>query len=695
MNLHSEYTGYYLFIGLPLALLFTYVLYRNNPLKLESPYKNWYQALLFSLRFSALAILLILFLGYWLNWIRIRTDKPVLAFALDNSQSILASKDSTFYKQELPQQFQQMKEQLSDKFDLRFFLFGNANRLSQTPEYTDNRTDIASAIQEITTSFEGTNLGGIVLFSDGIYNEGVSPVVLSDQIICPVYTVAMGDTNRYKDTRLKNATYNKTVFAGNPITVRFDIAAFKCRDEQSELVLLHNNTQVRRERIQFSADPYFKTYTFTAASGKEGLQHYSLVLQPLKGESSVTNNRLDFSIQVVKNKQKIGIVGSQPHPDLAALRSGIKNNEQYELVDLGLNASGLDRSISLIIAHQIPGLRGEGLDLIREAQKHKIPVLFILGAQSGLSYLPALTNNQFYILNNRPVMNEVMPVINPGFTYFNLEEEDLHILQKFPPLIAPHGRYKTGGEVTVMFYQQIGMVSSDIPLLLFYSQNQIKYGVLCGEGFWKWKLNDFTWSKQQTTQSLLNKTLQYLVEKNDRSPFRIIAEKQVDESDNVQFDAELYNASNELVNTPDPVLKITHQNGKTYAYTFNKTDHAYTLNAGQFTPGTYSWQASVQFGDKSYQSGGQFMVQPARIEFLETTANHQVLHALSESTGGEMVYPAQLEKLTELIHQNAKIVPVSYQQEELINLMHLKLIFWILSGVLTLEWVIRKWNGSI
>lgn len=692
MNLHSEYTGYYLLIGLPLALLFTYVLYRNNPLKLE---KKWIRLLLFSLRFSALTIFFILFLGYWLNWIRIRTDKPVLAIALDNSQSILLSKDSAFYKNELPAKFLQLTDQLSEKFELRYYLFGNATRLSAKPDYTDNRTDLASVIREINTAYEGSHLGGIVLCSDGIYNQGVNPVALTDQLTCPVYTVAMGDTNRYKDAQLKNPIYNKTVFAGNPITLRFDLAAYKCRGEQSELILLHNNIPVKRERIQYTTDPFFKTLTFNAASGKEGLQQYALVLQPLKGESSVTNNRLDFIIQVIKNKQKIGIIGAHPHPDLAALRSGILNNEQYELLQLELNPASLDPSMSLIVAHQIPGLKGEGLDLIKEAQKKKIPVLFILGAQSGLSYLPALTNNQFYILNNRPVMNEVLPVLNTDFTYFTLTEEDANILQKFPPLLAPHGRYKTGGEVSVMLYQQIGMVSSDIPLLFFFNQNQVRNGVLCAEGFWKWKLNDYALSKQQTTQSLLNKTLQYLVEKNDRSPFRVIAEKQVDESDMVQFDAELYNASNERVNTPDPVLRITHQNGKTYAYTFNKTDNAYSLNAGQFTPGTYTYQASVQFGEKAYQAKGQFMVQPARIEFLETTANHQLLFELANATGGKMVYPAQLNQLADLINQNDKIVPLSYQQEDLINLMHLKFIFWIVLGILTLEWMIRKWNGSI
>lgn len=692
---HSEYSIYYLLVCLPAALLLAYLLYRNNPLKLESAFSRQLFWVLFFLRSASLFVIFALLLGFWLNHQTLQTEKPVITIAIDNSSSMLAAKDSAQVRTKLWQQVQKLAADLNDEFTIRFALFGNTVKSDGIPDFKDNRTDMASMLEESANTLDGTHTGSTILISDGIVNQGMDPAILTNRLGFPVYTVAIGDTNRYKDLICRNPVYPKSVFPGNPVALRFDLSAFQCRNQQTFWILMQNGKEIRRESIKFERDEWHKTINLTVPSGNEGLQHYTLQFQAMNGEKNLQNNRLDFFVQVIKDKQVIGIIAAHPHPDYAAFKQVVQQNPQYELAEIKNRSKTLPEKISLLIAHQIPGEKGEGLELLRLAREKQIPVLFILGAQSGLNYLPELTNRMFYILSNRPAYNEVLPVYNPAFNFFHLEENEIRNLQKLPPLIAPHGIYKSEGENMVMMHQQIGQVITDYPFLNFYTENHVKYGWWCGEGFWKWRLHDQAISQQQSTQILVNRIFQYLIGKNDRNPFRIHMPKQIDESENLILEAEFLNESNEQLNTPDAFLRITHANGNVFSYTFGKSGQGYMLNAGLFQPGTYSFVAELMHGNKPFRVKGNFVVVPARLESLETTANHQMLHELASATGGVMVDMNGIPSLARHIKSNNHVVPVTFEKEELVTLMHLKIIFWIVLGLLTLEWVIRKWNGSL
>ena len=83
-------------------------------------------------------------------------------------------------------------------------------------------SDLAGAIRSITASYEGKNLAGIVLISDGIYNSGASPLYLPLRI--PVYTIGIGDTTDRVDLILKNVAYNKIAYQGNKYPLRAEVS---------------------------------------------------------------------------------------------------------------------------------------------------------------------------------------------------------------------------------------------------------------------------------------------------------------------------------------------------------------------------------------------------------------------------------------------------------------------------------------
>ena len=86
---------------------------------------------------------------------------------------------------------------------------------------------------------------------------------------------------------------------------------------------------------------------------------------------------------------------------------------------------------------------------------------------------------------------------------------------------------------------------------------------------------------------------------------------------------------------------------------------------------------------------------PLQVEFLQTVADHQLLNQLSTQSEGKLFYPTQADELIKTIKQNTTIKPIIYKQEEVKSWINLKWIFFIVLGFLSVEWFVRKWNGSV
>jgi hypothetical protein len=80
---------------------------------------------------------------------------------------------------------------------------------------------------------------------------------------------------------------------------------------------------------------------------------------------------------------------------------------------------------------------------------------------------------------------------------------------------------------------------------------------------------------------------------------------------------------------------------------------------------------------------------------METRADHLMLNTLAVQSGGKMFYPGRLSQLAKSIKADESIKPVIYNQNEVKELLNLKWLFFIILGMLGMEWMIRKWNGFI
>jgi hypothetical protein len=180
----------------------------------------------------------------------------------------------------------------------------------------------------------------------------------------------------------------------------------------------------------------------------------------------------------------------------------------------------------------------------------------------------------------------------------------------------------------------------------------------------------------------------------DNRRFRVTAGKPVyDENESVSFVGELYNASYELINTPDVNMEVRNADGKEYNFLFNKVGKGYQLNAGVLPTGSYSFKASTNYNGKEWTSEGQFTVQPLQFEFINITADHNILKAISTESGGQFFGQKELNELYAVIKKSAALKPVLITEKSSQTLLSMPLLLLLLLVALSLEWGIRRYIG--
>lgn len=695
-NLSFQYPTWYLLFCVLAGLAYALILYyRDTTFREMSARLN---VLLGVLRFLAVSILAALLLSPLLKSAEIDTQKPLVILAQDESESVLSGFSSAD-KDGYQAQFQGLSEALSTKFEVKQYAFGSSVREEIPFSFEDKITNISDFLGNIYDLYTNQNLGAIVMATDGIYNEGSNPIYSSSKLAVPIYTVALGDTTPKRDIVLKRVFHNKIAYLGDKFSIQIDVAGQNAAGSTTTLSVSKvengNLRKLQDKVLSIDNNDYFHTEELILDADQAGVQRYRVSLSPIPDEVTTGNNRKDIFIDVLDARQKILVLGNSPHPDISALKQQITTNKNYQVEVAYIdNFTKQLAEFDMVIMHQLPSITNDATQVLEEAKNRKIPIFFVVGSQTNLN---ALNRHQKMVSIRRsaPTPNEVQGRLAPNFNLFTTSEDFARELSVFPPLTAPFGDFSVEADGEVFLYQRIGRIDTRFPLLVLGESEGQRQGVLCAEGIWKWRLFDYLQHQNhEVINELISKSVQYVSVKEDKRRFRVSVNKNIfNENEQVLFDAELYNSSYELINEPDVSMIITDGSGKEFNFVFNKTGRAYSLNAGFLPVGSYTFRASVFNSGENLSFTGQFSVEPIQLEVYETAADHGLLRLLSEKFGGQMVYPAQLASVSDLLEQQ-DIKPIIYETSKTRSVVNLKWIFFLLLGLLSAEWVLRRYYGA-
>lgn len=685
MNLISEHAWYFLLLCPLAGLLYAWLLYNRE--KKRDTFTKPVLYFLTALRFVSVLTITLLLLNLFLKRTINETEKPLILFAHDNSASIIATADSQFIKKDFTNLLEKVKSEVGEKYAVKSLLFGNKVTAEEQPDYNDKETDLSQLLSEIDNNYANQNIGALIITSDGIINRGSGNFDLANRFKFPIYTVALGDTTLTKDLTIKKINHNQVVYLGNKFPVEVITQAFKLNSKASTVSIFKDGAKKAELPLKINSHNFIQTLSFVLEAEKPGVQKYKVVVNSLPDENNKSNNTMDFVVDVIDTREKILILSSAPHPDIAAIKESLESTQTYEVE----TSSAFDfnkplKPYSLVILHNIST---NNRSLMNELNTNNQPYLIIQAAIN--ENLPGLKINSSY---NK--QNETEALLNKNFTLFNLSDELKNFIKDFPAVNTPFGNYITSPGANSLLYQKIGVVETENPLVLFNDNSGRKTGIMAFDGLWRWKLRDFAEHKNHNLfNELISKTVQYLAVKADKSFFRLITKKIISENENIEFNAEVYNQSYQLVTEPEVNVIITDSAGKQFTYTMSKSSNAYYLNSGLFPTGEYKYKATVKVNNQVFTQSGSITVKAIVAEKTITVANHQLLHQLATSTGGKLFHKNETEKLKQELLNNETIKPITYSQKQLSDLIDLKWIFFLIIGLLTLEWFLRKRSGTI
>jgi hypothetical protein len=697
-NLSFQYPSWYLLICLFLGLVYAMVLYfRNDAFKDKSYILNWVLGLL---RFLTVSLLGILLMSPFLKSTVREIKKPVIVIAQDQSESIVSDM-SEEERNQYQSAFQQFENTLGEEYEVKKYAFGNEVREGIDFQFTDKVSNISEFLKYIYDLYSNQNLGAVIMASDGIYNEGSNPIYTSAKLSAPIFSIALGDTIAKKDVILKRVFHNKIAYLGDKFSIQIDISAKNCTGSNTFLNIskVEGGTLKSLEKLPINIDrnDFFNTKEVILDADRSGVQRYRISINTVQGEVTTINNTKDIFVDVLDARQKILILANAPHPDVTAIKQSISKNKNYEVTTAYINSLAVDiKAFDFVVLHQLPSGDFNASAVLTTLNERKIPRLFIVGTQSNFN-LVTQAQSLVNISADQRNTNDVQAAFAKDFSLFTIDEDLRKELPNFAPLTAPFGDFKENPNATVLLYQRIGKIDTKYPLLVLGEQNNTKVGILCAEGIWKWRLFDFLQHENHDLfEEFLGKTFQYLTLKEDKRKFQISLNKNIfNENEEIFFDAELYNESYELINEPDVALTITNEEGKDFNFTFDRNNsNSYSLNASSFAVGNYTFQGKVNSGGQQLSYDGQFSVQPVQLELYETTANHSLLRMLSEKYGGKLLYPDQMASLPQLINDKGTVLPVIYETSKTRSVINLRWIFFLLLGLLTMEWFVRRYFGS-
>ena len=534
-------------------------------------------------------------------------------------------------------------------------------------------------------SLETRNLAAVVLISDGLYNQGLSPSYRPSLI--PIHSLGLGDTVTRKDLAIKEVRSNQVVYQGNRFPIEVYIDATGYTGIKKSIILSDDDGIISKQKLVLSSQ---MKVTFEMDADKFGLQHLRIKIPPEADEINTLNNEQDLFIEIVEGKEKILLVAPAPHPDIRAIRMALAQSENYQtqIYIPGLTKILPRDTFDVIIHHQafsrdFPKLNYSGSPIF----------FYFLSKKSNLNRLYSKTNITIEQLGNQ--QDVIKPVYNENFTKFELNRSYLNKFNDYPTLKVPYGSYDLGPH-EILLQQRVGNLTIAKPVLSFFDNGSSKYGVFYGTGIWSWRLQELAMSNNaQLFDQIILKSIQYLSVQSDKRKFMFNPISPFFQSgDLIQFTSESYNDIYEPIAGNRITLKVFQKKGEAASiFNFIGSDTNKTLNIGTLEKGIYYYEAVSVSNGKSLSSNGQFIIKDAQLERTTFTANHDLLKDLADHTGGQFYHKNELELLIRDL-KNSSAKSIIHSLQDFTKLIDLRWLLFVILGLFSLEWFFRKYLGS-
>lgn len=648
------------------------------------------------LRFSVLALTLLLLLSPILKCNKTKSVKPKIMVLCDNSMSIKNILTSDYSKE-----LKGLRSILeNENVELEFKIFDSKLENIDSLNLKGRRTDIFTALQNVFSTNTDKNLHRLILVTDGNYNEGNNPVFVQNSSLIPIDVVLLGDTSKVRDIKIENLEYNSIMLQDEINTLRVLVSAQSFENSQAivdlEEIVSNGTKKIAQSKLNINSNKYNHSLEFKLSELSKGKHNFRIRLRSDVNELNIENNDKVFTVEVVDGEKQIEIISNFPHPDISALKSWIEINKNCKVkLNIADGISTISDKSDLVIFYQIPNSINNGKGLFDIAKLSGKSVLFVLGTKTDYSAFNTL--QKCYKINLKGnLIQDYSPKMNTNFSKFYLNESSMNSFFSYPPLSNYLISIESLGEFSHLFWSRLGTIETEQPLISFSSQDNIQIGLIAGENIWKWRINNYQQKKNFIeSQELIDKLTNYLAIKKDKKQLTtFLSREHIVEGDKLIITANTYNELYQPKKAEAIKCMINGGNFKNQTFEMLAFENGYTLAPNYLAAGSYNYEVQATIGGKVFKDFGKFIVHEDNIESMYLPSNYEDMHALTQKTGGNLLMWKDRGKLGQNILSNdfkAKLAnEVSrFRANDIIYLLLLLLI------ILSIEWLIRKYFGLI
>jgi uncharacterized membrane protein len=199
-------------------------------------------------------------------------------------------------------------------------------------------TLVRQALEQVRARYQGPDLAGIVLITDGIgtgdFAEGAGSGAGRDflhSLDARVHT-AWAARPGLKDVAIARVLADEFAFARTVVRVEAVVRTTGYGARRIPVVLSSDGKPLRRKVVDLPAGDQEVRVEFEFTPAKVGKYVYE-ISTPVAGDEAVAeNNTLSFVLRVIRDKIRVLQVAGQPSWDVRALRGMLKQNPNVDLI---------------------------------------------------------------------------------------------------------------------------------------------------------------------------------------------------------------------------------------------------------------------------------------------------------------------------------------------------------------------------
>ncbi len=602
-----------------------------------------------------------------------------------------------------------------------------------TPFATDKDRSHSNLYQAIMDARnEHTNLRGIVLATDGDWNEGLPPVqaamrLRQEQV--PIFGVVVGSQSRLPDLELLSFDVPSFGVVGKNVRLPFTIESSLPRDHVAEVELKASDGAVIKHQVRIAAMGRTSDALLWKPD-KVGNYNLTLNLPPHPEERLPDNNRKETPIAIREEKLKVLVIESYPrweyrylrnalsrdpgvevscllfHPGLSKVGGGNRDYisafpealealAEYDVVflgDVGVEEGQLSeeqcRLLKGLVEQQasglvfMPGLKGYSLSLVDSPLGGLLPVVLDDAQPTGWG---SRTASHFALteLGRRSLLTKLADTTDDNLQVW----ENLPGFQWHAPVI----RAKAGTDVLAV-HQESSNEYGRIPLLVTRPFGTGKVLFMGTDGAWRWRRGvEDLYHYRFWGQVVRWMAYQRNMAEGERMRF-FYSPEQPEVRQTVSLNANVMQKNGEPLHQGDVTARIVAPSGRTDTVRMASSGDDWGAFAGAFTasePGPHQVTLRCQQNDSELQTS--LFVQGATLEQVGKPARPEVVAELCRVTKGKVLSGPDVHEILRAISQ----IPDPQPEIRRVQLWSHPLVAATLILLLGAFWVGRKVAGLV